>query len=111
MEYIEDEIIIANNDCPEDGVVHHIFNDDDEHFYHGKFGDGVAVLTKDPEECDVPEKLVMTYPKIGTVKSTPEMAVEARDYAGLGNCSEITYYHIALKYGVPSEPRDVELPF
>lgn len=108
---IIDEIILANNDLAENGCGQRIFDDDEEHCYEGKFGDGIAVLTKDPEDSNAPEKLVLTYPKFSEVKANRKMAVEVRDYAGLDSCSQINRYHIALKYGVPSEPKDIELPF
>lgn len=112
IKYIDDEIILCNNDYPEDGVVTNVFADDDEHCYKGKFYDGIAVLHKDPEDEGVPEKLVMTYPTMGEVKASADMAYEIRDYAGLGAKDEINYFHIALKYGMSHKPEyDVELPF
>lgn len=110
-DFIDDEIILCNNDYPEDGVVNHVFNDDDEHFYHGKFYDGIAVLHKDPEDEGVPEKLIMTYPIMEAVNSNADLAHEIRDYAGLGAEDGINYFNIALKYGKPYRSEDIELPF
>lgn len=110
-DFINDEIILCNNDYPEDGVVNHVFNDDEEHLYHGKFYDGIAVLYKDPEDADVPEKLIMTYPTMEEVKGNADLAHEIRDYAGLGAEDDINYFHIALKYGKSCKPEDLELPF
>jgi len=109
--YIEDEIILCNNNCPEDCVVTHIFDDDEEHCYKGKFYDGIAVLYKDPEDEGVPEKVIMTYPTMEIVKGNADLAYEIRDYAGLGAEDDINYFDIALKYGVACKPEDVELPF
>lgn len=111
IKYIEDDIILCNNDYPEDGVVTHIFDDDEEHFYSGKFADGVAVLHRGPNDGGAPEKLVMTYPTMGEVKASADMEHEIRDYAGLGAEDEINYFHIALKYGMSHKPEDAELPF
>lgn len=109
--YIEDEIILCNNDYPEDGVVSHIFDDNEEHTYSGKFGDGVATIHKDPDDEGVPEKLVMVYPSMKEVKANADMARKIREYAGLDTENEINYFHIALKYGIACKPEDVELPF
>lgn len=111
QDFIEDEIILCNNNYPEDGVVSHIFADDDEHFYHGKFYDGIAVLHKDPEDEGVPEKLIMTYPTMEIVKGNADIANEIRDYAGLDTEDGITCFQVALKYGKGYRPEDIELPF
>lgn len=111
LDYIDDEICLCNNDCPEDGVVSQIFNDNEEHWYQGKFYDGIAMLSKDPEDEGVPEKLVMTYPTMEVVKANVDLAREIRDYAGLGTEDEINYFDIALKYGSSCIPSEIELPF
>lgn len=110
-DYVDDEIILCNNDYPENGVVTHLFNDDDEHWYKGKFYDGIAVLHKDPEDEGVPEKLVMTYPTMEVAKSNADIAHEIRVYAGLDTEDNINYFDVALKYGTPYKPEDIELPF
>lgn len=110
-DYIEDDIILCNNDYPEDGVVAHIFDDNEEHFYHGKFCDGVAVIHRSPDDEGAPEKLAMIYQSMKEVKANADMAREIREYAGLDAEDKINYFHIALKYGVPCKPEDVELPF
>ena len=110
--YIDDEIILCNNNYPEDGVVNNRFDDDDEHCYKGKFYDGIAVLHKDPEEEEsVPEKVVMTYPTMEVVKGNADLAYAIRDYAGLGAEDDINYFDIALKYGQAYKPSEIELPF
>ena len=111
LDFIDDEIILCNNNYPEDGVVNHIFDDDDEHCYKGKFYDGIAVLNKDPEDEGVPEKVIMTYPTMEIVKSNADLACEIRDYAGLDTKDSINYFDIALKYGQAYTPSEIELPF
>ena len=110
-DFIDDEIILSNYDDPTEGVENHLFADDDEHFYHGKFYDGIAVLHKDPEDEGVPEKLIMTYPTMDVVSSNADIAYEIRDYAGFGAEDDITYFQVALKYGKSYRPEDIELPF
>jgi hypothetical protein len=110
-DFIEDEIILSNCDDPTEGADNHLFADGDEHCYKGKFYDGIAVLYKDPEDEGVPEKLIMTYPTMDVVSSNADIAHEIRDYAGLGAEDGINYFNIALKYGKPYRPEDIELPF
>lgn len=110
-DYVDDEIILCNNDYPENGVVTHLFDDGDEHWYKGKFYDGIAILHKDPEEEGVPEKMIMTYPTMEIVKTHADLAHAIRDYAGLGVKDDINYFNIALKYGIANKPEDIELPF
>jgi hypothetical protein len=110
-DYVDDEIILCNNNYPEDGVVNHLFADDDEHCYKGKFYDGIAVLYKDPEDEGVPEKVIMTYPTMEIVKGNADLAYAVKDYAGLGAEDDINYFDIALKYGIANKPEDIELPF
>jgi hypothetical protein len=111
LEFIDDEIILWNNNYSKDGVVNNLFNDDDEHCYKGKFYDGIAVLHKDPEDEDAPEKVVMTYPTMDIVKGNTDLAYAVRDYAGLGAEDDINYFDIALKYGQGYTPSEIELPF
>ena len=111
LDFIDDEIIMANHNNPEDGVVSHLFADDDEHCYKGKFYDGIAVLHKDPEDEGVPEKVIMTYPTMEIVKGNADLAREIRDYAGLDAEDDINYFDIALKYGQGYTPSEIELPF
>lgn len=111
LDYIKDEIFLCNNDHAEDGAVTHIFPDNEEYCYKGRFYDGIAVLQKDPEDEGVPEKLVMTYPTMEVVKGNADLAREVRDYAGLGTEDEINYFDIALKYGSSCIPSEIELPF
>ena len=110
-DYIDDEIILCNNDYPEDGVVNHLFDDDDEHRYKGKFYDGIAVLHKDPEDEGVPEKIIMTYPSMEIVITHADLAYAIIDYVGLGVKDKINYFDIALKYGQAYKPSEIELPF
>ena len=110
-DFIDDEIILSNYDDPTEGVKNHLFADDDEHFYHGKFYDGIAVLHKDPEDEGAPEKVIMTYPTMDVVKGNADLAYEIRDYAGLDMEDDINYFHIALKYGQSYKPSEIELPF
>lgn len=111
LDFIDDEIIMCNNNYPEDGVVNHLFADDDEHCYKGKFYDGIAVLHKDPEDEGVPEKVIMTYPTMEIVKGNADLAYAIRDYAGLDAEDDINYFDIALKYGQGYTPSEIELPF
>lgn len=112
LDFIDDEIVMCNNNYPEDGVVNNLFDDDDEHWYKGKFYDGIAILHKGPEEEEsVPEKVVMTYPTMEIVKGNADLAYEIRDYAGLRAEEDINYFHIALKYGQAYTPSEIELPF
>ena len=112
LDFIDDEIVMCNNNYPEDGVVNNLFDDDDEHWYKGKFYDGIAILHKDPEEEEsVPEKVVMTYPTMEVVKGNADLAYAIRDYAGLRAEEDINYFHIALKYGQAYKPSEIELPF
>jgi hypothetical protein len=110
-DYIDDEIILWNNNYPEVGVVNHLFNDDDEHCYKGKFYDGIAVLHKDPEDEGVPEKLIMTYPTMEIVKGNTDLDYAIRVYTGLGAKDDIDYFDVALKYGQAYTPSEIELPF
>lgn len=110
-DFINDEIILCNNNNPEDGVVSHLFDDDDEHCYDGKFYDGIAVLHKDPEDEGVPENVVVTYPTMEVVKGNADLAQEIREYAGLSAEDDINYFDIALKYGQCYIPSEIELPF
>ena len=112
LDFIDDEIVMCNNNYPEDGVVNNLFDDNDEHWYKGKFYDGIAILHKDPEEEEsVPEKVVMTYPTMEVVKTHADIAYAIRDYAGLRAEDDINYFHIALKYGQAYTPSETELPF
>lgn len=106
--FIDDEMILCNN--PQSGMPK-VFNDDEEHCYHGKFYDGIAVLKADPDDYGVPEKLIMTYPTMEIVNSDAAIAREIREYAGLDETDGINYYHVALKYGNPYILSDIELPF
>lgn len=106
-DFIDDEIIICNSN----DVANRLFNDDDEHWYKGKFYDAIAILHKDPEDEGAPEKLIMTYPTMDVVSSNADIAYEIRDYAGLGAEDDINYFDIALKYGKSYRPEDIELPF
>lgn len=110
-DFIEDEIILSNYDDPTEGADNHLFADDDEHCYKGKFYDGIAVLHKDPEDEGVPEKLIMVYPTMDVVSSNADLAHEIRDYAGFDAEDDITYFQVALKYGKSYQPEDIELPF
>lgn len=107
LDFIDDEIIMCNNNYPEDGVVNNLFDDDDEHWYKGKFYDGIAILHKDPEEEGVPEKVVMAYPTMEVVKGNAGLAYEIRDYTGLRAEEDINYFHIALKYGQAYTPSEI----
>lgn len=111
LKFIDDEIIMCNNNYPEDGVVNNLFDDDDEHCYKGKFYDGIAILHKDPEEEGVPEKVIMTYPTMEVVKTHADLAYAIRDYSALGVEEDISYFDVALKYGQAYKPSEIELPF
>lgn len=110
-DFMNDEIILCNNNYSENGAVNRLFADDEEHCYKGKFYDGIAVLHKDPEDEGAPEKVIMTYPTMEIVKGNADLAYAIRDYAGLGTEDDINYFDIALKYGQGYTPSDVELPF
>lgn len=108
LDYIDDEIIMCNDPKSQMPTV---FNDDEEHCYSGKFYDGIAVLNADPDDKDVPKKLIMTYPTMDIVNSNTSMAREIREYAGLDEEDGINYYDVALKYGTGYKPSEIELPF
>lgn len=108
LDYIGDEIILCNDPHSE---MPKVFNDGEEHCYSGKFYDGIAVLKADPDDKDVPEKLIMTYPTMAVIDSSADLAYEVRDYSGLGPEEDINYFNVALKYGTPYPPNDIELPF
>lgn len=107
-DFIGDEIILCNDPNSE---MPKVFNDNEEHCYSGKFYDGIAVLKADPDDSDVPEKLIITYPTMDIVNSDAAIAREIREYAGLNEKDGINYYHVALKYGTSYTPSDIELPF
>lgn len=108
LDYIDDEIILCNS--PQSQMPN-VFSDDEEHHYSGKFYDGIAVLKADPDEKDVPKKLIMTYPTMDMIDDSADLAYEVRDYSGLDPEEDINYFNVALKYGNSYIPSDIELPF
>ncbi len=91
-EFIEDDIILCDRE---------FFNGDDEHCYNGKFYDGYAVLNAEPDDCGVPEKIILTYPKMEEVRKDKNAMQQIVEWSGLDSEKDVTFYSVALKFGTP----------
>lgn len=81
-----------------------LFGDEEEHFYEGKFYDGVALLNRGKDEAEAsPEKLILLYPVRDTLTKAQEDKV--RTYCGLTADDRIMCHDIALTYGEVMNPK------
>lgn len=77
-----------------------LFGDEEEHFYEGKFYDGIALLKRGKHEHgDTPEKLILLYPTMDFIKKDTEKVDKIRAYCGLDDSEKIYYHDIALAFG------------
>lgn len=76
-----------------------VFKDDEEHCYSGMFYDGYAVLKSEPDDHDIPEHIILSYPTVEEVNGNEELKAEVNTYSGLGADTDATVYQIALKFG------------
>ena len=85
-----------------------VFKDDDEHCYSGMFYDGYAVLKAEPDDNNVPEHIILSYPTVEEVKGNTELKAEANTYSGMEAEADVAVYPIALRFGKISSAGDIK---
>lgn len=105
--FVLDEIILSNNDDPTEEMCNHVFSDDEEHYYHGAFYDGIAVVERDADDKDAPQKLILTYPTMDMVNGDDKLFLSVLDYKGMDEDEEINFFDIALTFAHIVNPTEI----